>query len=85
MSPSSDPIYNFIRDIARQQRHQDAITESTDLIQSQILDSVNLVKLILVIQDQFGLEVSFTDLEKQNFKDLATIRDTIDRLKRTRE
>lgn len=61
------------------------ITETTELIESQILDSVSLVRLILVIQDQFGLEVSFADLDRRNFTDLATIGETIERLKRARD
>jgi acyl carrier protein len=46
------------------------------------LDSVNLVKLILLIQETQNVSVDFNDLEKQNFRNLTTIRETIERLAR---
>ncbi|CAN5673214.1 hypothetical protein BH10BDE1_BH10BDE1_16630 [soil metagenome] len=85
MNPKYAAIHKFICDIAQNQRRQVVITETTELIESQILDSVSLVRLILVIQDQFGLEVSFADLDRRNFTDLATIGETIERLKRARD
>lgn len=84
MSTDRDLIFEFIQSIATQKQLATPISDDTDLLESQILDSVNLVKLLIMIQQKWQIEVSFNDLSKENFKDLHTILETIERLKRPR-
>ncbi len=81
MNSQQEAVIQFVQQVAGRKNFSGPLTESTELIQSQILDSVNLVKLILLIQEQWNLEINFNELNKENFKDIATIRETIDRLK----
>lgn len=81
MSGEHDELLKFIETAAERHQASGTITESTELIESQILDSVNLVRLILFIQQKWGVEIDFNDLGKENFRDLKTIRDTIERIK----
>lgn len=84
MSTDRDLIFEFIQSIATQKQLATPISDDTDLLESQILDSVNLVKLLIMIQQKWQIEVSFNDLSKENFKDLHAILETIERLKRPR-
>src|SRR5262245_31118322 len=50
----------------------------TDLIQMGILDSLQLVDLILSLETEFGIRISLDDLDLESFRSIARIADLIE-------
>jgi acyl carrier protein len=50
----------------------------TDLLASGLLDSVNLVELLLHLEEQFGFTVPFEQLEIENFRSVNTITELVE-------
>ena len=52
-----------------------------DLVEEGILDSLTIVELISVLEDEYEIEVTMEEFVPENFKTVDTILDMIDRLK----
>jgi methoxymalonate biosynthesis acyl carrier protein len=57
---------------------------SDDLIESEILDSLGIMKLILFLENNYAVKISDDDLTLENFTSILSINSLIDR-KRTGE
>jgi methoxymalonate biosynthesis acyl carrier protein len=57
---------------------------SDDLIESEILDSLGIMKLILFLENNFAVKISDDDLTLENFSSIMSINSLIER-KRTGE
>lgn len=55
--------------------------QETALIDDGILDSFDMVSLIGEINEAFGIEISFDDIEPENFNSVDGMLELIERLK----
>lgn len=53
------------------------IDEDTDLLQSGVLDSLNLMKLLTAIETQFGLRISLEEADLASFRSIDSIAELI--------
>jgi acyl carrier protein len=56
----------------------EAPTIDTDLLQTGFIDSLGLVDLIMFLEKDFGIEVSFDNLEIENFRSIVKIAEFIE-------
>lgn len=52
-----------------------------DLLDTGLVDSVTLVELLLVLEQQFGVNLPLEDLEMDDFRSIARIADLVARTK----
>ena len=52
---------------------------SDDLIESEILDSLGIMKLILFLENNYAVKISDDDLTLENFTSIMSINSLIDR------
>ena len=50
-----------------------SITAETDLLMSDVLDSLLLMDLVIVIENEFGITLSGEEIAPHNFRTLATL------------
>lgn len=50
---------------------------SDDLLEDYGFDSVNIVELIVLLEEEYNIEFTDTDLDLSNFKSISTISDTV--------
>jgi acyl carrier protein len=66
-----------INDYVSQEFVRDAallpLTDETPLLESGILDSLSLLKLVVFLEERFGITVGDTDLLPQNFETVNAI------------
>lgn len=67
----SDVTSYVIRDIVTSQGV--VISDDTDLLKSGILDSLSLMKLVVFVEEQFGIEVGEAELIPKNFVSINAI------------
>ena len=58
-----------------------ALADDEPLLTSGFLDSIAIVKLLSFIEQEFGVEISDTDFEPENFETIASIATLIERLR----
>lgn len=58
----------------------EAVKEDTDLIEEGILDSFDMVSLVLELQDAFDITIDVSELLPENFESVNTIAEFIDKL-----
>ena len=51
----------------------DELTETTPLISGGILDSISTLKLVMFLEEQFGVTFAPHEIDKENLDDLARI------------
>jgi acyl carrier protein len=56
---------------------RNTVDEHTDLFQQKILDSLQIVSLVMFIEENFSIGLSFEDLTEDNMRSLAKIADLI--------
>ena len=64
-------IYNYINDIAKEQGI--IVTNSDDLFEKGVLDSLGFIMLLTYLQDSFGMEFGETDMKPENFMSIDAI------------
>lgn len=52
-----------------------------DLVSAGVMDSITIVELITVLEENFGVEITMEEFVPENFKSVRTIQEMIDRLK----
>lgn len=55
-------------------------TAQTNIIEEGLLDSVTIVRLITLLEDEYDIEFSVTDLVPENFRSVETIMNLVQRL-----
>jgi methoxymalonate biosynthesis acyl carrier protein len=53
--------------------HIEIPSADTDLLETAVLDSLAFVELLLYMEQEFGVKVSFEDLELDNFRSIEKI------------
>lgn len=53
--------------------HIEIPSTDTDLLETAVLDSLAFVDLLLYMEQEFGIKVSFDDLELDNFRSIEKI------------
>lgn len=66
-------IQNRIIRLLSDRVHIDAPSVETDLMESGLLDSLTLVELMAGLEDEFGVRISFDDIELDNFRSVSNI------------
>jgi acyl carrier protein len=51
----------------------EASSVDTDLVETGLLDSLKLVELMASLEDEFGITISFDEIEIDNFRSVASI------------
>jgi methoxymalonate biosynthesis acyl carrier protein len=57
----------------------EAPSVDTDLMESGLLDSLTLVELMTGLEEQFGIRISFDEIEIDNFRSVTNIADFVNR------
>ena len=58
----------------------EVVKEDTELIEEGILDSFDMVSLVLELQDAFDITIDVSELLPENFESVNTIAEFIDKL-----
>jgi len=66
-------IKNFIMEEFLPGESPDELTETTPLISGGILDSIATMKLVMFMEEQFGVSFEPHEIDKENLDDLASI------------
>ncbi|QQS47211.1 MAG: acyl carrier protein [Acidobacteriota bacterium] len=66
-------LQNRIVKLLSDRVHIDAPSVDTDLMESGLLDSLTLVELMTGLEDEFGVRISFDDIELDNFRSVTNI------------
>lgn len=76
---NTDPLTDYIRTHAP---HLGAeVTEETPLLENGLLDSLNLMTLVAFLERRYQFVLPEDQITPNNFRNLAAIRQLIDRLK----
>ena len=59
--------------------HVEAPSADTDLMESGLLDSLTLVELMSSLEEQFGISISFDEVEIDNFRSARRIAEFVNR------
>jgi acyl carrier protein len=54
-------------------------SDSLDLIEARLVDSVRIFDLVLVIEERFGLSLPFEELEIEDFRSVARLAELVAR------
>jgi methoxymalonate biosynthesis acyl carrier protein len=66
-------LIEFIKkDLARGKGIGD-LTETDDLVEAEVMDSLGIMKLILFLEENFQIKISDEDLTLENFTSIETI------------
>ncbi|MEF8734495.1 MAG: acyl carrier protein [Candidatus Accumulibacter meliphilus] len=66
-------IKNFIMEEFLPGEDPDELTETTPLISGGILDSIATLKLVMFIEEQYGVNFEPHEVDKENLDDLVSI------------
>ena len=62
--------------------HVEAPSPDTDLMESGLLDSLTLVELMSSLEEQFGINISFDEVEIDNFRSARRIAEFVNQRSR---
>ena len=66
-------LIEFVKkDLARGKGIGD-LSETDDLVEAEVMDSLGIMKLILFLEENFQIKISDEDLTLENFKSIETI------------
>ena len=66
-------LIEFIKkDLARGKGLGD-LSETEDLVEAEVMDSLGIMKLILFLEENFSVKISDEDLTLENFRSIETI------------
>ena len=66
-------LIEFVKkDLARGKGITD-LSEADDLVEAEVMDSLGIMKLILFLEENFGIKISDADLTLENFRSIETI------------
>ena len=68
----AETIMQFFRD-----RGKEIPDEKCDLFENQIIDSMELIELIMFLEQELGLEIDQEFMAADNFRSVAAMLDTI--------
>lgn len=66
-------LIEFVKkDLARGKGVTD-LSEADDLVEAEVMDSLGIMKLILFLEESFGIKIADEDLTLENFRSIDTI------------
>jgi acyl carrier protein len=77
---SNDRIIHLLSEI-----YVEAPSADTDLMESGLLDSLTLVELMSSLEEQFGINISFDEIEIDNFRSARRIAEFVNQRSRPQE
>jgi acyl carrier protein len=75
---SSSKIKSFILKEFLPGEDPDALTETTALMSSGILDSLATLKLITFLEQEFGVKIEAHEADEENFETIADINQLVE-------
>lgn len=72
MSQYEQPIVDFIAGVAGEAGNG-PVTRDTPLLETGVLDSINLVRLVQFLEEQFGIRIPDEDLGPDLFESPASV------------
>ncbi|MBO0799129.1 MAG: acyl carrier protein [Blastocatellia bacterium] len=73
VSTSGIPLHDKITRLLSDKIQIEASSIETDLVETGLLDSLKLVELMTSLEDEFGITISFDEIEIDNFRSVASI------------
>jgi acyl carrier protein len=77
--------YDRIIHMLSEKIHVEAPSADTDLMESGLLDSLTLVELMSSLEEQFGIHISFDELEIDNFRSARRITEFVNQRSKPQE
>lgn len=77
MNEFNSKIKEFIMIEVNPDLHLDAIDDDEPLIDSGIIDSLGVLKILAYLDEAFGIDLSAGDIKPQNFRTVRAICDLI--------
>lgn len=65
--------------------HIEAPSAETDLMESGLLDSLSLVEMMAGLEEEFGIKISFDEIELDNFRSVARIAEFVSQQSEAKE
>jgi acyl carrier protein len=78
---SNDRIINLLSE----RIHVETPSADTDLMESGLLDSLTLVELMSSLEEHFGINISFDEVEIDNFRSARRIAEFVNQRSRPQE
>ena len=72
-------LIEFIKTDLARGKISGALASTDDLIESEILDSLGIMKLILFLENAYAVKISDDDLTLENFSTIMSINSLIER------
>jgi acyl carrier protein len=73
MSGLKERIKEFIRSEVNPDLDLRALGDDEPLIESGIIDSLGILKIMAFLDEEFGIDLSAQEIKPENFKNVATI------------
>jgi acyl carrier protein len=73
MSEFSEKIKQFIMTEVNPDLHLERIDDDEALIESGIIDSLGVLKILAFLDESFGIDLSSGEIKLENFRDVRTI------------
>jgi acyl carrier protein len=81
MSETRQAVMEILRELAPSDESRARLTEDTELMETGVLDSFAVVRLIQFIEEQFSVRIPDSDIGPVLFSSGAAIGDYVDRLR----
>lgn len=72
-------IKQFILTEVAAELNLECLEDNEPLIESGIVDSLGVLKIMAFLEESFGLDLSSDQVKLENFKDIDTIRNLVER------
>lgn len=66
-------VVEAIRKVAKLVDRDTVLTRDTALIEEQLLDSIELLQLVMELETAYGIEIPLEELAPENFADIGAI------------
>jgi acyl carrier protein len=73
MSEFKDKLKQFIMTEVNPERDLAEIGDDEPLLESAIIDSLGILKILAFMDEEFGVDLSSDQIKLENFRDVATI------------
>jgi acyl carrier protein len=70
-------LHGKITKLLSEKVHIEASSIEIDLVETGLLDSLKLVELMTSLEDEFGITISFDEIEIDNFRSVVSIAEYI--------
>lgn len=82
---SATVSHNQISRLMLERVHIEVPSADTDLMELGLLDSLTLVELMASLEEEFGIHISFDEIELDNFRSVARMAEFVNQQSRVTE